>query len=146
MVDSSKSNNEYWRDKLSAEEFHICREKGTERPFTGEYWDSKAEGTYLCRCCGEALFSSAAKYDSGSGWPSFTSEIKPGVVAEKTDASLAMVRTEILCERCGCHLGHVFPDGPGENGLRYCVNSASIQMQAAIEASDDNSNGEGKSR
>ncbi len=133
MSDNTLKNDELWREQLTPEEFHICRGKGTERPFTGEYWDCKKDGIYLCRCCGEPLFSSATKYDSGSGWPSFYQPVKQGVVAEARDLSHGMVRTEIVCERCGAHLGHVFPDGPAPTGLRYCVNSASLQLE---EASD----------
>lgn len=133
MSDNTLKNDELWREQLTPEEFHICRGKGTERPFTGEYWDCKKDGTYLCRCCGEPLFSSATKYDSGSGWPSFYQPVKQGVVAETRDLSHGMVRTEIVCERCGAHLGHVFPDGPAPTGLRYCVNSASLKLEEAID-------------
>lgn len=129
MSDLTKKDDEYWRDKLDAEQFRICREKGTERPFTGEYCDSKEPGTYLCRCCAEPLFESATKYDSGSGWPSFFQPIKGDAVGEIKDTSHGMVRVEVICHNCGCHLGHVFPDGPKPTGLRYCINSASIQLQ-----------------
>lgn len=117
-----------WRAVLSPEEYRICREKGTERAFTGEYWDEHRAGTYRCRACGEALFSSASKYDSGSGWPSFWQPLVPGRIAEHRDLSHGMVRTEITCHRCGSHLGHVFPDGPRPTGLRYCVNSLSLKL------------------
>ncbi len=133
MSDNTLKNDELWREQLTPEEFHICRGKGTERPFTGEYWDCKKDGIYLCRCCGGPLFSSATKYDSGSGWPSFYQPVKQGVVAEARDLSHGMVRTEIVCERCGAHLGHVFPDGPAPTGLRYCVNSASLKLEEAID-------------
>lgn len=129
MSDLTQKDDEHWRDKLDAEQFRICREKGTERAFTGEYWDCKKEGTYLCRCCGEALFNSETKYDSGSGWPSFYEPVKAGVVGEVTDSTHGMVRTEVVCDQCGCHLGHVFPDGPQPTGLRYCINSASILLK-----------------
>lgn len=133
MSDSQLKDDAYWREKLSPEEFHVCRNKGTERAFTGEYWDTKEEGVYLCRCCGEALFSSATKYDSGSGWPSFYAPVESDKIEEATDASLAMRRTEILCSRCGAHLGHVFPDGPQPTGLRYCVNSLSLRLSKTLD-------------
>lgn len=121
-------NEDEWRVKLSPEQFAVLREGATEAPFTGEYNGNKAAGTYMCAGCGEALFASDDKYESGSGWPSFTDAVE-GTVNEKSDTSHGMVRTEILCNNCGGHLGHVFPDGPGENGLRYCVNSASLDFE-----------------
>ncbi|MGH8491575.1 MAG: peptide-methionine (R)-S-oxide reductase MsrB [Moraxellaceae bacterium] len=117
-----------WRAELSPAEFNVCREKGTERAFTGEYWDEHRAGTYLCRACGEALFSSEAKYDSGSGWPSFFQALEKDAIDEHKDGTHGMIRTEITCRRCGSHLGHVFPDGPRPTGLRYCVNSASLRL------------------
>ena len=129
MADSTLKNDERWRAELTPEEYRICRGKGTERAFTGEYWDCKKSGTYVCRCCGEPLFDSATKYDSGSGWPSFYQPVNPAAVAESRDLTHGMVRTEILCEKCGAHLGHVFPDGPAPTGQRYCVNSASIKLE-----------------
>jgi len=126
-------DDEFWRDKLTPEEFHVCREKGTERAFTGEYWNCKEEGTYECRCCGEPLFLSATKYDSGSGWPSFYEPASGDVILEERDASHGMVRTEIMCKACGAHLGHVFEDGPAPTGLRYCVNSLSIKLDKTAE-------------
>lgn len=120
-------DDDYWREKLTPEEFQICRNKGTERAFTGEYWDDKTPGIYECRCCGEPLFDASEKYDSGSGWPSFWKPLSEGLIAEERDCSLAMERVEILCHKCGCHLGHVFPDGPQPTGLRYCVNSKSLR-------------------
>lgn len=124
-------DDEYWRDKLTPEQFHICREKGTERAFTGEYWDSKEEGAYLCRCCEESLFDSDTKYDSGSGWPSFYQPTDSEAILEESDHSHGMVRTEVMCKACGAHLGHVFEDGPAPTGLRYCINSASIKLDKA---------------
>lgn len=117
-----------WQAELSPEEFRICREKGTEPAFSGRYFDEHGQGIYRCRCCGEPLFSSEAKYDSGSGWPSFWQPVSEGVVGEHRDTSHGMIRTEIVCRSCDAHLGHVFPDGPRPTGLRYCVNSASLML------------------
>lgn len=128
MSDNLSKNDDQWRHKLSPEEYRICREKGTEQPFTGEYLDSKTAGTYCCKCCGFALFSSETKYDSGSGWPSFYRPIADGAVREIPDSSHGMVRTEITCPKCDSHLGHVFTDGPQPTGLRYCVNSVSLSL------------------
>ena len=118
------------RDRLTPEQYHVTQEAGTERAFTGEYCDTKDEGMYRCRVCDEPLFTSETKYDSGSGWPSFTAPISGDAVSDNTDVSHGMMRTESLCASCGAHLGHVFPDGPGENGLRYCMNSASLRLDA----------------
>ena len=119
-----------WREKLTPEEYYVCREKGTERAFSGEYWDCKVTGSYLCKCCEKTLFLSDHKYDSGCGWPCFYQGIDSDVLEETSDTSLSMVRTEITCKNCGSHLGHVFEDGPEPTGLRYCINSLSITLKS----------------
>lgn len=124
------ADNDEWRGKLSPEEYRICREKGTEPPFSGEYYHNHKTGAYRCRCCGEKLFDSNDKYDSGSGWPSFDKAVSEQVVHLEEDTSLGMRRVEATCDKCGCHLGHVFEDGPSETtGKRFCINSLSLDFE-----------------
>jgi peptide-methionine (R)-S-oxide reductase len=123
-----------WRARLSPEQYHVLREAGTERAFTGKYNSNKAEGVYYCAGCGAELFDADEKYDSGSGWPSFTAPVDIDAVEEIRDASHGMIRTEVRCAKCEGHLGHVFPDGPGVNGLRYCMNSAGLDFKPRDEA------------
>jgi peptide-methionine (R)-S-oxide reductase len=123
--------NEEWKKLLTPEQYHVLREKGTERAFTGAYYDAHEPGTYLCAACGQALFSSEQKFDSGTGWPSFWAPIAEERVASEEDGSLGMQRTEVHCARCGGHLGHIFDDGPQPTGLRYCINSVSLKQVPA---------------
>ncbi len=128
MEPQVSKTEEAWREELSPEQYAILRQAGTERAFTGQYWNCHDDGVYRCAGCGAELFSSQAKFDSGSGWPSFTDPMVAENVETVTDSSHGMVRTEVRCRRCGGHLGHVFPDGPGPNGLRYCINSAALDL------------------
>src|ERR1041385_6133129 len=128
MEKVQKSDAE-WRSELTPEQYHVLREKGTERAFTGEYAHTKTPGSYVCVGCGKELFRSAEKFDSGSGWPSFWTPSDPEAIEEETDRSYGMVRTEVKCSDCGGHLGHVFDDGPDPTGLRYCINSAALKLE-----------------
>jgi len=128
MTEKITKTEEEWRKELTPEQYHVLREKGTERPFTGEYEDTSTPGMYKCAACGEELFTSEAKFDSGCGWPSFYEPQSEAKIDEHEDNSFGMRRVEVTCSRCGSHLGHVFPDGPRPTGLRYCINSVSLKL------------------
>ena len=129
MTEKMVKSEAEWKKQLTPEQYHVTREAGTEPAFTGKYWKTKEAGTYHCTCCGELLFDSKTKFDSGTGWPSFYQPADPNSVAEHKDSSYGMVCTEVRCATCGAHLGHVFEDGPVPSGLRYCMNSASLELK-----------------
>ena len=129
MPDKKSLSDQQWKEKLTPEQYEICRNKGTESPFSGEYLNTKPTGTYHCLCCGNALFHSKNKFDSGTGWPSFWDPIDVQSVITQEDLSMSVVRTEVLCKKCDSHLGHVFEDGPRPTGLRYCINSVSLKLE-----------------
>jgi peptide-methionine (R)-S-oxide reductase len=129
MTDKISKNDTEWQQQLSPDQFRICRKNETEPAFSGNYWNTKETGTYQCVCCGNELFDSNSKFDSGTGWPSFYQAINSEQVATKKDSSLFMQRTEVLCNKCDSHLGHVFPDGPQPTGLRFCINSTSLEFK-----------------
>eukprot|EP00761_Pharyngomonas_kirbyi_P004269 gb/GECH01004273.1/.p1 GENE.gb/GECH01004273.1/~~gb/GECH01004273.1/.p1 ORF type:complete len:134 (+),score=37.06 gb/GECH01004273.1/:1-402(+) len=130
MPEKIKKSEDEWKNQLTSEEYEVARKGGTERPFSGRYWDNKKKGVYECVCCGTPLFSSDTKYESGTGWPSFYAPVDESNVETKTDSSLGMKRTEIVCSKCDCHLGHVFDDGPTDTtGKRYCTNSCSLKFK-----------------
>jgi peptide-methionine (R)-S-oxide reductase len=133
MSQKMTKTDQEWRDELSPEEYHVLREAGTERAFTGRYWNHHDDGTYRCRACGEKLFDSGTKFESGTGWPSFTEPVNLEHIELRSDNSYGMVRTEVRCAACGSHLGHVFEDGPGPTGQRYCINSCALDFSGREE-------------
>lgn len=129
MAEKVTKSEEDWKKQLSPEQYHVTRNAGTEPAFTGKYWKTEDAGIYACVCCGQPLFSSETKFESGTGWPSFWKPVDQGAVAEETDRTYGMARTEARCARCNAHLGHIFPDGPAPSGLRYCMNSAALDLK-----------------
>lgn len=132
MTEKVTRTDEEWKKQLTPEQYHVARKGGTEPAFTGKYWKTKEPGTFLCACCGQTLFDSATKFDSGTGWPSFWQPVEANAVVEHSDNTFGMRRTEVRCARCDAHLGHVFPDGPAPGGQRYCMNSASLDLKPKI--------------
>jgi peptide-methionine (R)-S-oxide reductase len=128
MSANEELTDEQWREKLTPEQYHVLRQKGTERAFSGKYWNEKTDGIYKCAGCGTPLFASDVKFDSGSGWPSFFKPLEASSIDEHVDRSHGMIRTEVTCRNCGAHLGHLFEDGPAPTGLRYCINSVSLDL------------------